>query len=70
MLVNSNKGEKILENIKFELEVKETDLSRAIKYNKSINQPAFYNKNREEFFSKINDINIIENIENNLYDKE
>lgn len=70
VLVNSNKGEKILENIKFELEVKETDLSRAIKYNKSINQPAFYNKNREEFFSKINDINIIENIENNLYDKE
>lgn len=70
VLINSEIGEKLIENVNSKLKIKKTDLYSAVKYNKSISQPAFYNKNRKEFFSKIDSIGIVKNIEENLYDKE
>lgn len=69
--VNSKKGEKLLNKIKQELlEIKETDLSKALEYNKAITKPAFVNKNRERFFSNLENIPIKDNIEQNLFDEE
>ena len=68
--VNSKKGENLLDKVKEEfLEVQETDLSKALEYNKALIKPAFANKNRERFFDNLENIPIKENIEQNLFDE-
>ena len=63
--------QKLLNKIKQELlEIKETDLSKALEYNKAITKPAFVNKNRERFFSNLENIPIKDYIEQNLFDEE
>ncbi len=70
VLINSEKGKQLFKDVSNEFDYIKTELSEAVKYNKAIYKPAFYNKNRKDFFDKLDEEDIVKNISNNLYDKE
>ncbi len=53
VIVNSEKGEKLFEQIKNDSVYKQADLSEALKYNTSMTKSVEPHKNREKFFAKI-----------------
>lgn len=69
LFINSQKGKKLYEKIKENFESQKVEYSSVIKFNKSIYKPAFENKNRTRFFRDLAQKDIIENIEENLYDE-
>lgn len=54
IIVNSEKGNQILQRIKEQIEVKEVDLEESIKYNMSAVRVSYRNTRREYFFRNIN----------------
>ena len=58
ILVNSLKGKDIFEKISENIDVINTDLDYAISHNPSMIRPVRYNKNRDEFFEKLNNDNL------------
>ncbi len=53
LIVNSEKGNKLLKEIQNNAVLKEIDIEQAIKYNKSMIQSANINNNREKFFENL-----------------
>ena len=70
VLVNTKKGQNLLDNIKNKIDIIDTELTDAIKYNKSLCIPAFENNNKENFFANLDNKDIISNINENLYDED
>lgn len=68
VILNSENGKWLFSNIKKDMCIEKMNLEEAIKYNKAIVKPAFYNNNRSKFFSNIDNKEIDKNIEENLYD--
>lgn len=54
LIINSEKGNQILQRIKEQIEVKEADLEESIKYNMSAVRASYRNTRREYFFRNIN----------------
>lgn len=54
VIINSKKGNEIFNEIKSECRVKRVKLDEAIKYNQSFIRSASNNKNRDKFFSELN----------------
>ena len=63
LLINSKKGEDVLEKISSKIKYKKTDLDFAISRNKCIIQPTFKTDKREKFFEKIEKKEMISVIE-------
>ena len=53
IIINSEKGNKLLKEIQDKAVIKEVDIECAIKYNKSMIQSATINDNREKFFQNL-----------------
>lgn len=53
VLVNSDKGKTLIENISDNIKLKEVDINKAVKSNPSAYQSACLNKNRKKFFNVI-----------------
>ena len=68
VLINTSKGNDILENIKNSLFIKKVKVNDILEGNPSLIRPVKKNKNREEFFKNINKEDIVVNIEK--YTKE
>lgn len=66
ILINSEKGRDIFNNISMNLDVIKTDLNYAILNNPCIVKPVDYNKRRDNFFNKINSIELEKNIQKNI----
>ena len=64
LIINSQKGNELLEKIRAEIEIKETNLDEAIKYNPAMISSVPMNPNRENFFRNINELE-----KNNLKEK-
>ena len=64
LIINSKKGIGLLEKIRSEIEIKETNLDEAIKYNPAMIASVPMNPNRENFFRNINELE-----KNNLKEK-
>lgn len=58
LLINSEKGEYIFNKIKDDLEYEEANIEDIIKYNSCFCESTYYNEKREEFFNKINNVNL------------
>lgn len=58
VLVNSNQGEKILDNIKSKIYIEPTDLDYAIQNNPCIIKSVSLNENRENFFNDLDSMNL------------
>lgn len=56
IIVNSLKGRNLLDSIKAEITIKETNYEEAIKYNPSYSVPATKNSNREKFFKDLDEM--------------
>lgn len=63
ILVNSEKGEDIIDKISDKIEKIKTDLDYAISCNPSATRPVKYNVNREQFFNELDKSNLNELIE-------
>lgn len=66
ILINSEKGREIFNNISMNLDIIKTDLEYAILNNPCIVKPVNYNKRRNNFFKKINSTELETNIQKNL----
>lgn len=66
ILINSEKGRAIFNNISMNLDIIKTDLEYAILNNPCIVKPVNYNKRRNNFFKKINSTQLETNIQKNL----
>ena len=53
ILINTEKGEKILETIKENMEIKRIDGTKAIQYNQALEKPGNRNSRRDLFFSQL-----------------
>ena len=53
VIVNSDKGKQILQNIRQQIEINKVDLNESIKYNMSAIKSSYNNPRREYFFKKI-----------------
>lgn len=53
VIVNSKKGNELIKKIIYDVEMKEVDLNEAIKYNPSMTTSVQINKNREKFFTDL-----------------
>lgn len=56
VIVNSDKGQQLFEKIKNNCIVKDVDLDKSIEYNPSFIKSVKYNRNRDKFFEKIDDM--------------
>lgn len=65
VLVNTEKGQKVLNLISDQMEIIETDGEFAIQNNPCIVRPVQYNTKREKFFEDFEKLDLVENIENN-----
>ena len=63
ILVNSDKANKIFDEIKDNFDILKTDYDYALKANPSIIKPSTKNNDREVFFENINKMDIIKNID-------
>lgn len=68
VLINTDKGNELIANVKNELFIKKVYLEDISKGNPALIRPVAKNKNREVFFENINKVDIITNIEK--YTKE
>ena len=60
VIINSEKGKEIFEEIKENIKYIETDINKAIKYNQSMLKSAKLPKNRKVFFENLEDMNFDE----------
>ena len=68
VFINTEQGEKIFNQVQEYFDIKKID-EKVIKYNKSVIESAFKNKNRARFFDNLDKKDIEENINDNLYDE-
>ena len=57
VIINSEKGKKILEKINKNIVIRKVELNEAIKYNPSMTKSSNKNSNRENFFKDLENIN-------------
>lgn len=65
VILNSDKGKKLFEQVKDNFKFKNIETEKVIKYNKLLMQPIEKNPNRKNFYDKLDTMEIIENIEKN-----
>ena len=58
VFVNSERGERVLKNIKKKIKIKKVSLEKAIWYNPAINTVSYVNPNRKSFFEDISDLDV------------
>ena len=68
IFINTKQGQNLFNSVQENFEIKKID-DRLLKYNKSLVESVFENKNRTRFFNDLDKIDIEENINNNLYDE-
>ena len=68
VFINTSHGEDLFNSVQENFEIKKIS-DKVIKYNKSVLESVFENKNRERFFDDLDKVDIEENINNNLYDE-
>ena len=68
VFVNTKHGENLFNSIQENFDIKKIS-DKVLKYNKSAIESSFENKNRTRFFNDLDNLDIEENINNNLYDE-
>lgn len=67
VILNTDIGKEMFENVKKEFSYKEIEPQQVIKFNKLLIESINKHKNRDEFYSNLDNIDIMKNIKKNIY---
>lgn len=70
VILNSNKGIELFDVVKSKISHESIEPEKVIKFNALLMKPKEKNANRDNFFEKLDEMNIVKNINQNVYEKK